>query len=243
MTATGPMLSGAVMTRLERLFAISEAVRRAAPQAVSAARLADEFNVSRRTIERDLASLKNSGAALYAEHGRTGGHRSLDEPEKVIVSLSVAEVSALLVALAAGGNDLPYSDAGRTATARLLDGLPDATRVGVEELRSRIRTRPNSDGKPLVRVRRTLEQGVQRAVVANIDYRNRNGETSTRAVDCIGFVHGAQGWYLIGWCHLREAGRMFRLDRVTSARLTKQSAGDHDLDDALGWVPYDLRDV
>jgi predicted DNA-binding transcriptional regulator YafY len=228
------------VNRLERLFAINDTVRRAAPRAVSAARLADEFEVSRRTIERDLASLKMAGAAVFSERGRSGGHRSLDRPDRVIVALSVAEVSALLVALAAGGADLPYADSGRTATARLLDGLPDTTRVGVEELRSRIRTRPDSNSKPRVRVRRTLEQGVQRSLVANLGYVDRNGETTTRAVDCVGFVHGADGWYLIGWCHLRQAGRMFRLDRITSARLTKRPAGNHDLDDTLGWVPYDL---
>lgn len=228
------------MNRLERLFAINEAVRRAAPRPVSASRMAEEFEVSRRTIERDLASLAAAGAPVFAERGRNGGHRSVDRPDRVIVSLSVAEVSSLVIALAAGGPDLPYADAGKTATARLLDGLPDVTRVGVEELRSRIRTRPEPNRRPRVQVRRTLEQAVQRSVVANIGYADRHGHATSRSVDCVGFLHGDDGWYLIGWCHLRRAGRMFRLDRITAARLTKRVAAEHDLDDTLGWVPYEV---
>ncbi|MEZ5225518.1 MAG: HTH domain-containing protein [Acidimicrobiales bacterium] len=225
------------MHRLERLYAINEAVRRSPPP-VSAARLAEEFGVSRRTIERDLGALRSAGVPLYAEHGRNGGQRSVAAPDRVVVTLSVAEVSSLLIALAAGGPDLPFSDAGRTATARLLDGLPDATRVGVEHLRSRVRTRPDPDARPRVRVRRTLEQGVRRSLVVNLDYCDRNGETTTRSVDGAGFLHAPDGWYLVGWCHLRQAGRMFRLDRITSARLTKRAAIEHDLDDTLGWVPF-----
>jgi predicted DNA-binding transcriptional regulator YafY len=226
------------MQRLERLYAINEAVRRATPASVSARRLADEFGVTRRTIERDLAALRSAGVPLYADHGRLGGQRTVADPERIVVTLSVAEVSALLIALAAGGPDLPFCDAGRTATARLLDGLPDATRVGVEGLRARIRTRPHPAVRPRVRVRRTLEQCVQRSRMANIDYRDRNGEFSTRAVECLGFLHGSEGWYLIGWCRLRGAGRLFRLDRIRSARATRQHALERDLDAVLGWVPY-----
>ena len=135
-------------------------------------------------------------------------------------------------------NEAVRRSAPRPATARLLDGLPDATRVGVEQLRSRVRTRPDPPARPRVRVRRTLEQGVQRSLVANIGYCDRNGQVTTRAVECIGFLHGVDGWYLIAWCRLRDAGRMFRLDRITSARLTKQAAIERDFDETLGWVPF-----
>lgn len=226
------------MHRLERLYAINEAVRRAAPRSVSAARLAEEFGVTRRTIERDLAALRSAGVPLYAEHGRNGGQRTVASPERVMVTLTVAEVTALLISLSAGGTDLPFGDAGRTATARLLDVLPDPTRVGVERLRARVRTRPAPDARPRVRVRRMLEQGVQRSLVANIGYCDRNGQTTKRAVECVGFLHGTDGWYLIAWCRLRDAGRMFRLDRITSARLTTSRAPDRDLDATLGWVPF-----
>lgn len=226
------------MNRLERLYAINESIRRNAPQAVSAARLAEEFEVSRRTIERDLASLRAAGVPLYADHGRYGGQRTAARPEKVVLTLSVAEVSALLIALSSAG-DTPFGDAGRTATKRLLDVLPTVTRVGVDELRSRIRT--GAGDHPIVkpRVRRTLETAVQKSLVVNLDYQDAQDERTSRSVEAIGFYNGTDGWYLIGWCQLRDGGRLFRLDRILSARLTKRPIGDRDLDSTLGWIPHE----
>ena len=77
-------------------------------------------------------------------------------------------------------------------------------------------------------------------MVVNIDYVDGEGHRTTRSVDPVGFYNGAAGWYLIGWCHLRKGGRVFRLDRIERARLTTRPAEPHDLADTLGWVPDDL---
>lgn len=226
------------VNRLERLHALAEHLRRSAPQPVSAASLADRFDVTRRTIERDLASLRRAGVPLYAEHGRTGGQISLDQSGSTVLSLSAAEVSAILVAVAAAGPDMPFADAGSTATARLLGSLGPSTQVTVEDLRTRIRVRR----QPPVpkRARRTVEEALRRSVVVNIDYTDANGNETTRSVDPVGFYNGADGWYLVGWCHLRAAGRIFRLDRISGARITTRPSAQHDVADTLGWVPDDL---
>jgi predicted DNA-binding transcriptional regulator YafY len=227
------------VNRLERMYAINETLRRSAPRPVSAARLAERFGVTRRTIERDLAALGAAGVPLYAEHGRTGGHVTLDRPGNIVLSLSSSEASALLIALAAAGDDMPFSDDGTTAAARLLDHLDMTTRLGVEALRAQIRVR---EQPPIGRrVRHTLEQALRRSVVVNIEYTDASGKESSRSVDPVGFYNGSDGWYLIGWCHLRAGGRIFRLDRVRSARLTSRPAARHDVDATLGWVPDPLK--
>lgn len=225
------------MNRLERLYAVSETIRSRHPSPVSATRLAEEFGVSRRTIERDLAALRSAGVPLYGEHGRRGGQRTAERIRRVVLSLSTPEVSALLIALGAAGEDMPFGDAGRLATRRLLDALPDATRVSVDELRTRIRTQ--ADENPTVgrRIRHTLEEAVRRSVIVNIDYRDGHGNDTSRPVEAVGFYNGSEGWCLIGWCGLRNDRRLFRLDRVKSARLTKRPATRRDVDEALGWVP------
>lgn len=229
------------MQRLERLFAINEALRREAPRRVSAARLADDFGVSRRTIERDIATLQAAGVPLYAERGRTGGHISLDQVGNVVVTLSPPEVTALLVALASAGPDMPYADAGAAAASRLLDGLPVATRVAVDELRNRVRYSPTVSQRSARRVRRTIDTAVERGVVVRLDYCDARGQVTTRAVDAVGYFRGSEAWGLVGWCHLRGAGRLFRLDRIQRATLTKAMATPRDLDDTLGWVPVETE--
>lgn len=227
------------MHRLERLYAINEQIRRSAAAPVSAAALAEQFEVSRRTIERDLAALRESGLPLYAEHGRAGGQRTLERAKSIVFTLSSSEVSALLIAVAAAG-DMPFGDAATSATQRLLDAIPSATRVQVDELRSRIRTRTTADHETTPRVRRCIEEAVRAQLVVNLTYRDRQGQQTQRAVEPCGLLNGTEGWYLIGWCRRRDAGRIFRLDRIRSARLTTEPAPRRDLDEVLGWVPDDV---
>jgi predicted DNA-binding transcriptional regulator YafY len=223
------------MQRLERLYAITEAINRRAPAPSSASWLAAQFGVSRRTIERDLEALRGAGVALYADHGRTGGHHRLDAPNTTVFTLSVAEVTALLVAVAVAG-DMPFADAAISASQRLLHSLPPTTKISVDHVRARFRT-----SKPQVtsgnRVRRSVEEAVRRQVVVNLCYRDEHGAETHRAVEAVGFFKGNDDWFLIGWCRLRKAGRIFRLDRIQTARLTKQSFPPRDVDDTLGWVP------
>ncbi len=227
------------MKRLERLHALSDVIRRSSPRPVSASVLAERFEVSRRTIERDLAALRAAGVPLYSERGRTGGQVSLDRSANSVLTLSGAEITALLVALAAAGEHMPLGDAATTASERRTEALRPTTRVAIEGLRSGIRLRE----QPPVpkRARRTVEEAWRRKVVVNIDYVDRNGDATERPVDPVGFYHGSDGWYLIGWCHLRRAGRIFRLDRITSARLTSKPAPDRGVDETLGWVPDEVR--
>jgi predicted DNA-binding transcriptional regulator YafY len=228
------------MTRLERLYAIAERLRRSGSRPLSAARLAREFEVSRRTIERDLAALRGAGVPLYADRGRRGGQHTLDRTGTVVLTLSTSEVVALLVALASSSSDMPYGDAGDAATQRLLDGLNTTTRLEVAELRQRIRTATGERHRAPARIRRTIEEAVRLSAVVNLTYVDRSGNRTSRPVEAVGHYSGGDGWYLIGWCRLRGAGRIFRLDRIRSAQLTREVVEPRDVDEVLGWVPHQL---
>jgi len=224
------------MNRLERLFAISEYIRGSGSQPISASRLAERFEVSRRTIERDLASLREAGAPLVGEPGRNGGVVALDTSAGAMVSLTTSQVTALLTAVAVAGPDMPYSLDAATAAETLTEGLAANTRTHVEDLRSRIRTEQRlREVNP--RTRRTLEEAVRRGVIVNIVYLDAESRRTERAVEAVGFYLGADGWFLNGWCELRGAGRIFRLDRIQSARLTRRPNNERNVDEVLGWVP------
>ena len=87
------------------------------------------------------------------------------------------------------------------------------------------------------RVQATLEEAVRREVVVHLRYRDRNGTTTERAVDAVGTAVEPDGWYLVGWCHLRRGGRIFRLDRIERAQRTHRPITHTDVDATLGWVP------
>lgn len=227
------------MNRVERLYAVAEEVRRRAPAPVTAGWLADRFGVSRRTMERDLAALHAAGLPLVTREGSGGGHALVPVSGRTVLSFTAAEVTALILALHVA-DGMPFSDAARSATARLADSLPPGTRAHVEDLRTRIRV-PSTTTAPPVRITRIVEEAVRRRLVVRLRYTDAAGTDTERDVDAVGFYStGTQdgtGWALVAWCHLRDAGRMFRLDRIRDARLTTAAATHHDLEAAMGWVP------
>ncbi len=224
------------MNRLERLYAINEVLRRHAPAPVSATTMADEFGVTKRTIERDLVALRYAGVALDADVGRTGGYRLAPSKGNAVFTLGPEEVVALLLA-AKAASGMPFAAAANTATQRLLDALPVPTRVAVDELRTRIRAASVHALPVKPSVQRITEAAVRDRLVVRIKYTDAEKTETSREVEAHGFYGAADGWFLVGWCRLRSAGRIFRLDRITRMTTTKEVAPVRDLDDLLGWVP------
>jgi hypothetical protein len=160
-------------------------------------------------------------------------------PATSVVALSSPQVTALLIAVACAGADAPYSDDARAGADLLLESLASSTRANVVELRNRIRG-PIGQATVSTRIRRTVQESVRRGRVLNISYLDAESKLTKRSVEAVGFYHGSDGWYLNGWCELRNAGRIFRLDRIQSARLTKRPIQHRNVDEVLGWTPQEV---
>jgi predicted DNA-binding transcriptional regulator YafY len=124
------------VNRTDRLYALVEELRAVAPRPRSARRPAGRFEVSARTVERDLSALQQSGVPIYAQPGRTGGYCldkartlppvNLTPDEAVAMALALRRLegtpfratagSALRKLLAAGDLDVP---AGKLQPLRL----------------------------------------------------------------------------------------------------------------------------
>ena len=86
-----------------------------------------------------------------------------------------------------------------------------------------------------------VEQAVATARVVAISYVDRTGERSVREVEPAGLVRGTEGWYLVGRCRLRGAGRSFRLDRVSAARVVDEPAPPRVIRGLVPDVPVGCR--
>jgi predicted DNA-binding transcriptional regulator YafY len=80
---------------------------------------------------------------------------------------------------------------------------------------------------------KTIEEGVIKRVVVDLDYEDRMGNATKRSVEAQGLFSAWHGWYLIGWCRMRDDGRVFRLDRIRDAVLTDEPVTDRDVDSML----------
>ena len=125
------------MNRTDRLYAIVEELRGRAPEWMSATVLADRFEVSKRTIERDLSALQQAGVPIYATPGRRGGY-ALDTTHTLPpLNLTSGEVTAIATALSTPGSS-PFNASGRSALRKILAVLRDVEADGARALAERI---------------------------------------------------------------------------------------------------------
>ena len=75
---------------------------------------------------------------------------------------------------------------------------------------------------PLAPTLALIRESVERGVQLELDYQNSQGQRERRRVDPLRVESIDTDWYLRGWCHLREAVRTFRLDRISNAIITEQ---------------------
>ncbi|AEW98364.1 helix-turn-helix transcriptional regulator [Streptantibioticus cattleyicolor] len=218
------------MNRTARLYALVEELRAAAPRPLTVGVLAARFEVSTRTVQRDLRALMESGVPVRITPGRGGGW-SID-PRMTLppIRFTADEAAALAAALAAAGASTPYAGAARTAAQKIAVSMSGPASAAARELAARIVTLPSPVDTT---VRAAVEQALTAGTVLRLSYLDAAGRRSDRVVEPAGLLTVDGRWYLIAWCRTRQAGRGFRLDRVTAAVPTTDRAGRHDLAELL----------
>src|SRR5687767_15497251 len=107
------------MNRMDRLYAVVEELRAAGPRGRTAGQLAGHFEVSIRTIERDLSALGQAGVPLATKQGRAGGYtldRSMSLPP---LNFTPREAAAIAVALSRSEHVLFSRDARKIGRAHV----------------------------------------------------------------------------------------------------------------------------
>ncbi|HEY8490831.1 MAG TPA: YafY family protein [Dehalococcoidia bacterium] len=228
------------MNRTERLYALVEALRASAPRLVRAAELAGRFDVSIRTIERDLLALQEAGVPIWAQPGPGGGYSLRLEATLPPLNLTPAEAAAVATALAAS-RGMPFPRAARSALTKLAGAMAAAPKDAASRLVGHIRVVPGPGG-PVSPVSDVLWQALVDSVAVELTYRDAQDHESRRVVEPAGVFSTPNGWYLAAWCRLRRAPRSFRLDRITSATLTHQPVTPRSLDAVLPNFPYEVTE-
>jgi predicted DNA-binding transcriptional regulator YafY len=227
------------MNRTDRLYAMVEQLRAGAPRAVTSRQLADRFEVSVRTIERDITALQQAGVPIWATPGPGGGY-SID-PSMTLppVNFTAHEALAVAVALSRAGT-IPFARSARMALQKLVAAMSADAAGQARELAERIRLFLPDGGGPRA-LAPEVEQAVLDGEVVTIDYEDRTGTTTTRTIEPAGFVGDAEHWYLVAWCRLRGDGRSFRLDRIRSFRPTGELAPARPFDTVSSNLPDVVR--
>jgi predicted DNA-binding transcriptional regulator YafY len=203
------------MNRLDRLFAITTMLQRKGT--VRAVDLAAAFEVSTRTIYRDIGALSESGVPVISLPGK--GY-ALSEgfflPPLVFTPGEAAAVALGIRMLATQASGRHVGEAER-ALEKIASVLPAPVREEVDRLNSIITIshppgRFNLDDPHLVKLQHAI---FDHRVIA-IRYHSRTGEEVTeREVEPLELAYVDHTWYLGGYCRLRRSMRSFRLNRIT----------------------------
>jgi len=214
------------VNRTDRLYALVEELRAVAPRPRSARWLSERFEVSSRTIERDLSALQQAGVPIYAEPGRTGGY--CIDAALTLPPLGLTVDEALAVSIGLGMLDgSPFRRAAASALRKMAAVTGEVEAGRTTELAARVFLLDDEDAP--AEAPTLLADALRESVVLRLVYRAREGAETVRDVEPVGFVGRGRQWYLVGWCRLRDGLRPFRGDRIVSAVPTGERVARRDL--------------
>ena len=208
--------------------AIVRILRRNGTSTVNA--LAEEVDASRRTILRDIGALREQGFVIHSECGPGGGLQLDPQSMQTAARLSVTEVFALLISVAAmrAARSLPFSDLADAGLAKIertlsadkvkdLRRLLDCLHVGQLSPAQDISDMGSMDAALLP----AFETAFLRQQSLRFQYRDAKGVATSRAVEPQAMLILPPLWYLVAWDPARADLRHFRMDRISHPQIVE----------------------
>ncbi|MGJ8618557.1 MAG: helix-turn-helix transcriptional regulator [Sulfitobacter sp.] len=199
------------MNRTHRLFQMMTALRRL-PAPVRAVQLADDLDVSLRTIYRDIDGLRSLGAVIDGEAGF--GYTLIEDAALPPLGFENDELEALVLGLrdVAVIGDPALARAAQSALAKLTARVPPRQAHRLQHAILDVR-RFSPPALPRINVAE-LRAATWEEEAVSFAYTDAKGAASQREVDPLGIVYMQNTNMLMAWCHLRKDYRVFRLDRM-----------------------------
>lgn len=208
------------MRRAERLFRLVGELR---SRGISRAEdLAAYFEISARTIYRDIAHLQASGLPIEGEAGvgyilRPG----FDLPP---MTFTFEQLDALAVGLSfvEAAGDPSLSEAAREVRAKLQASLPEPDRRKLENA-PLFASRRQGRANPVLKI---VRGAIRDTEILRLRYSDAEGQPSDRRVRPLAIWAFTEGWLFAGWCELRQDFRAFRIDRISEIEATGENFAD-----------------
>lgn len=212
------------MNRIDRLTAIL--IHLQTKRVVKAEEISNRFEISIRTVYRDVKALMEAGVPIGSEAGK--GYFIVDGFHLPPVMFTQDEANSMLLAgkLVDKMADKSVRIAFESALFKIKSVLSDPEKDHLENLDNNIEVflRSRYEHRDKSQFPDDFLTEIQRAIAQHkvllIDYVNNEEQLTHRHIEPIGIFYYSMAWHLIAWCRLRNGYRNFRADRMKSVKTT-----------------------
>ena len=210
--------------RLSRLTAIL--IQLQTKRILTASELAHKFNISKRTIYRDIKALEQAGVPVLTEEGK--GYTLMEGYKLPPVMFTEQQANAMILAeqLVLASKDASfvkdYSEAIDKIKSILRYTLKDKANVLLDRTRydQNVNRARNSDNLS------DLQSALTNYRLVEIQYINKEGGVKNRLIEPFALLN-SENWYLIAFCRLRQEFRFFRPDRIQKMEVLSEQFEPH----------------
>ena len=208
------------MNRIDRLFGILTLLQ--SKKYVTAEKIAERFNMSIRTVYRDIKALAESGIPVNFETNR--GYFIMQGYFLAPVSFSTEEANALLLSqsIVKAFADKSIQKHYSTALNKVKTVLRHNQKEKLEEMDGNIKMQMPSCFDNSYEYLSPLQEAISSKKIIMLGYKNNKNEVSKRKAEPIGLIFYALNWHLIAWCHKNLSYRDFRVSRILNIENTGQ---------------------
>ena len=209
------------MSKYDRLLHMLNLLR--ARQGLKTSDLARECEVSERTIYRDIIALSSANIPIYFDNG----YRLLSDAFLPPLNFTLEDYLVLKLSLSSSvlTERSPLRKYAKAVLAKIEGNLNPRLKADINKIDEplKITVKSTSDFSKLSLIFKLIEQSMLNKKSLRIEYESLETKKTTRQVDPYSLIFRRHAWYLIGFCHLREQIRIFRLNRIKKVTLLDKS--------------------
>ncbi len=210
--------------RLSRLTAIL--IQLQTKRILTASELASKFEVSKRTIYRDIKALEQSGVPVLTEEGK--GYTLMDGYKVPPVMFSESQANALILAeqLVLKNKDSSFIKEYSEAIDKIKAVLRQSEKDKANLLSDRTRFDNNINRERNSNNLSELQFALTNYNLVKMEYTNESNKTTNRLIEPFALL-STENWLLVAWCRLRNEFRYFRLDRINKIEILTENFEPH----------------
>jgi predicted DNA-binding transcriptional regulator YafY len=207
--------------RIDRMLAITVILLNR--DRISARELADRFEVSVRTIYRDVDAIGLAGIPITSYAGKQGGFKIIDSFKLDSQLLTMKDMLAILSALK-GINATLENEELNSAIDKISCLIPDDKTNLLEDHLQHISIDilPWGTQKKQQKFLKQIHNSVSENSIIEFRYENSKGEIKERKIEPMTLIFKGYAWYLFGFCLYRNDYRLFRLSRMKDVNILNE---------------------